>query len=71
MPALALECHLLWSLPPPPHLYPTSRRLKKPWQPHKGSLALSQSLTEERRRHVHIADDISIWLLVECFVSDP
>lgn len=21
--------------------------------------------------HVHVADDISIWLLVECFVSDP
>lgn len=25
----------------------------------------------EQRGHVHIANDISIWLLVERFVSDP
>lgn len=47
------------------HLYPTSGRLKKLLRPHTGALA------EEQRRHVHVADDISIWLLVECFVSDP
>lgn len=34
-------------------------------QPHTGTPA------KEQRRHVHVADDISIWLLVECFVSDP
>ena len=31
----------------------------------------TQALAEEQRRHVHVADDISIWLLVECFVGDP
>lgn len=38
---------------------------QKPHQPHTGAFA------EEQRRHVHVADDMSIWLLVECFVSDP
>lgn len=37
----------------------------------QGLLPSLASPAEGQRRHVHVADDISIWLLVECFVSDP
>lgn len=53
------------SEPSPIHLYHTDKRLKN------RRAARHSCPCREHRRHVHIANDIGIWLLVEGFVSDP
>lgn len=48
------------------HLYHTDKRLGK-----AAAGPPSTAAPAEPRSHVHIANGLSIWLLVERFVSDP